>query len=96
MTQYTVDAEAVAGAAAATRASGLAIATEVAAMMRHLATLEASWQGGAATQFGALAAQWRTTQAQVESSLDSIGVALDQAAAHYSDTEAATTRLFAV
>lgn len=94
MTQYRVDAEAVAGAAAATRASGQVIASEVQAMMNHLTTLESSWQGSAATQLGLLAQQWRATQAQVESSLTAIGTALDSAARQYTDTEDAATRLF--
>lgn len=94
MTQYRVDAEAVSGAAAATRASGQVIAAEVSAMMNHLTTLESSWQGSAATQFGALAHQWRGTQTQVETSLAAIGAALDSAARQYSDTEDAATRLF--
>lgn len=94
MTQYRVDAAAVAGAAAATRASGTVIAAEVSAMMNHLTMLESSWQGAAAAQFGTLAQQWRATQVQVESSLAEIGTALDAAARHYTDTEDAATRLF--
>ncbi len=96
MTQYTVDAVAVAAAASATRASGLVVSTEVAAMMGHLTALETSWQGAAAAQFSALAGQWRATQAQVEATLDSIGIALDSAARQYTDTEDNTVRLFAV
>lgn len=94
MTQYRVDAEAVSGAAAATRASGQVIAAEVSAMMNHLTTLETSWQGAAATQFGSLAQQWRGTQVHVETSLASIASALDAAARQYTDTEDAATRLF--
>mgnify|MGYP003452124821 CR=1 FL=1 len=94
MTQYTVDAEAVATAARSTRTSGATISAEVAAMMTHLSTLESSWQGSTATQFAALSQQWRGTQAQVESNLDAIALALENAARQYTDTEASTTRLF--
>ncbi|GMA30357.1 WXG100 family type VII secretion target [Litorihabitans aurantiacus] len=94
MTSFRVDAEAVAGAARSTRTSGVTISAEVAAMMSHLTALESTWQGSAQAQFAALAQQWRATQAQVESSLDSIALALDNAARQYTDTETSTTRLF--
>lgn len=96
MTQYTVDATAVAVAATATRTSGQLISAEVTAMMHHLTTLAESWQGAAHTQFAAVADSWRVTQLQVEANLDAIGVALDTAAAQYTDAETATTRLFAM
>lgn len=94
MTQFRVDAAAVATAAGATRASGAVIAAEVAAMMSHLTALEASWQGGAATQFAAVSQQWRLTQHQVEASLESIALALDGAARQYTETEQAATLMF--
>lgn len=94
MTKYTVDAEAVATAARSARTSGATISAEVAAMMNHLTALESTWQGATATQFTSLAQQWRGTQAQVESNLDSIALALESASRQYSDTETSTTRLF--
>ncbi|ACQ79098.1 conserved hypothetical protein [Beutenbergia cavernae DSM 12333] len=96
MTRFEVDAAAVAEAGASARASGAVIATEVAAMMRHLATLEASWHGSAASSFTALMAQWRGTQAQVEASLEQITLALDTAARQYSEAETSAIRMFAV
>lgn len=96
MTQYTVDVEAVTAAALATRTSGQALSLEVTAMMHHLSTLAGSWQGAAHAQFAALAETWRGTMHQVEANLDAIGLALDAAATQYAETEAATTRLFAL
>lgn len=96
MTQYTVDAAAVAAAATATRSSSATISGEVTAMMHHLTTLADTWQGAAHTQFSTVAETWRATQLQVEANLDAISTALDSAAAQYSDAEDAAARLFLV
>lgn len=95
MSRFEVDSTQVAQAAGAARASGAVIHTEVGAMLRHLAALEGSWRGAAASTFTSLVAEWRATQAQVEASLEHITLALDAAARQYADAEAAATRLFA-
>ena len=53
------------------------------------------WRGGAATQFNAVAEQWRAAQQQMERSLESIQHALMQASSLYADTEMQASRLFA-
>ena len=53
------------------------------------------WRGGAATQFNAVAEQWRAAQQQMEQSLESIQHALTQASALYAETEMQASRLFA-
>ena len=93
--RFEVDSALVAQAAGAVRASGAALHTEVAAMLRHLTELQSCWRGGAAASFEGLLAEWRATQVHVESSLDRISVALDSAARQYADAELAATRLFA-
>lgn len=95
MTRFEVDSAHVAQAAGAARACGGAIHTEVASMVRHLTELQGTWRGGAAASFEAVLAEWRATQAQVESALDHLTQALDAAARHYSDAELTATRLFA-
>lgn len=52
-------------------------------------------EGGAATQFNAVAEQWRAAQQQMEQSLESIQHALTQASALYAETEMQASRLFA-
>lgn len=95
MTRFEVDASVVAQTCAAARQSGAVISAEVTAMLRHLAALDATWRGSAATSFADLVGQWKATQHQVEASLDQILVALDAAARQYADVESATTRMFA-
>ena len=94
MGRYEVDSEQVAQASAAVRGSTAVIRTEVAAMMRHLTELQGSWRGGAATAFGAIMADWSSTQARVEESLDQITGARGAAASSYADAEQHATRLF--
>jgi len=93
--QYHVDAAEVAAVSARTAASADAIRAEVAAMMAHLASLDASWQGSAAAAFGDAREQWRGAQAHVEAALDAITGALAHAARSYEDAEATAARLFA-
>jgi len=94
MSRFEVDSAQVAQAGTAVRGSTAAIRTEVAAMMRHLVELQASWRGGAATAFGDVLADWSATQARVELSLDQITAALDAAATSYAEAELHATRLF--
>lgn len=94
MTRYHVDAAEVASASALASRSSDTIRSEVAAMMGHLTALESSWQGGAAVAFTGVLEQWRGTQAQVEQALDSLSLALSQAADQYQSAEDAASRLF--
>jgi 6 kDa early secretory antigenic target len=94
MSRYEVDSAQVAHAGAAVRGSTAAIRSEVAAMMRHLTDLQTSWRGGAASAFGSVVADWASTQARVEQSLDQITAALGAAATTYADAEAQAARLF--
>ena len=94
MSRYEVDSARVAQASTAVSGSVTAIRTEVAAMMRHLTDLQASWRGGAATSFTGVMAQWQTTQNQVEIALDDITAALGAAAQTYADAESQAARLF--
>ena len=94
--RYDVDSERVAIAAGAVTGSVGAIRSEVAAMMRHLTDLEASWHGAAAGAFAAVMGQWQSAQVQVEQALDSIQGALTAAAQTYADAEAQAARLFTV
>ncbi|MFC8600484.1 MULTISPECIES: WXG100 family type VII secretion target [unclassified Isoptericola] len=93
--RYEVDSERVAQAGAAVNGSVTAIRSEVGAMMRHLQDLQASWHGGAATQFAGVMGQWQATQTQVEAALDAVTAALSSASRTYADAEAQATRLFA-
>ena len=69
MSRYDVDSAQVAQASAAAGTSVAAIRTEVAALLRHLADLQAGWHGTAATAFGGLLADWSLTQQRVEGDL---------------------------
>jgi 6 kDa early secretory antigenic target len=92
--RYEVDSAQVAQASTAAGRSVATIRTEVSAMMRHLTDLQAGWRGGAASAFGAVLADWSSTQRQVEASLDQITAALGTAAQHYADAEQQASRLF--
>lgn len=94
MTRYHVDSAEVAQAAAAAQQSGSGIRAEVATLVGRLSSLEGSWQGTASTAFSGALDQWRSAQAQVETALESLSQALNQAASTYQDAEDATTRLF--
>lgn len=92
--KFEVDSAEVARAAGSARVSASAIRAEVSNMMRYLTDLQAHWRGGASTAFAATASDWRTTQAQVEASLDQISLALDAGARTYEDAENLTMRQF--
>ncbi len=94
MTQYHVNAAEIAEAASRATASANTIRSEVAALVAQLNGLEASWQGGASHAFGALLAEWRAAQAQLEHALDSISTGLSQAASEYEFAESSAMRLF--
>lgn len=95
MAQFNVDSDTLALKSAGVRGSVERIRGEVETMQRGLEDLQASWTGGAASSFQGLILQWRGTQVQVESSLESINTALSIAADQYAQTEQANTRLFA-
>ena len=94
MSRYEVDSAQVAQAGAAVQRSTAAVRAEVAAMQRHLADLQNSWRGSAATGFAAVMADWSGTQVRVEQSLDAITAALQSAAQTYADAEQQASRLF--
>ena len=95
MTIYNVDADQISAASVAANQTADTIRASVATMMTQLLGLEASWGGAAATSFQGVIAQWQATQAQVETSLEAVGVALGQASSTYSEAETATSSLFA-
>lgn len=95
MPQFQVDSEQIQSSSAAVNASVASIRQAVNGMYANLAALQDVWRGSAATQFAAVAEQWRAAQTQMEASLESIQRALSSASALYADTEAAASRLFA-
>ena len=92
MPQYQVDSEQIQSSSAAVNASIQSIRQ---AVQGNLNNLQSVWRGGAATQFTAVAEQWRAAQQQMEQSLESIQRALMQASTLYSETEMQASRLFA-
>lgn len=92
--RFSVDVAEVTAASAHTRTSVETLRAETAAMMGHLAALQQSWTGAAAASFAATAEQWQVTQRVVEENLAAISLALDHAAASYSETESQAARLF--
>jgi len=94
MATYAVNSDEVAASATRAAAAGERIRTEVAAMMTDLQSLQDTWGGVASATFADCAAQWRTTQAQVEASLDAIAAQLGAAAGVYADAEAQSASLF--
>ena len=65
-----------------------------ATMLARLTALQDAWTGSASARFQGVVQEWRGTQQQVRASLDSIGLALGQAGAHYAEAEAANERMF--
>jgi len=92
--RYQVDSDAVVQATGAVRASIGRIQGEVAALHGQLLDLQGSWSGQAASAFQTVIADWKSTQQQVEASLDSINLALGQAGQQYAEAESANARLF--
>jgi len=95
MAQYHVDASEISRGAQRATQSGENIRAEVVGLLGTLTALEGTWQGGAASAFNGVLEQWRAAQAQVESALDSMGIALGQAAQEYETAETQASRLFA-
>lgn len=59
MAQFQVDSEQIQSSSAAVNASIQAIRQSVQGMYANLNNLQSVWRGGAATQFNAVAEQWR-------------------------------------
>lgn len=87
MSKFGVDVSQVSNASMVVATSVSSIRSEVAAMQRHLADLQASWTGAAALAFSGVVAQWQATQIQVETGLDTITSALSRTATTYDDAE---------
>jgi len=95
MSKFEVDSVDVAHAARTVESTGVAVRSEVAAMLHRLEELEATWRGEAAARFVALVTDWRGVQARVDEALDGIQAAMVGAARTYEDAEASATALFA-
>jgi WXG100 family type VII secretion target len=94
MTSYQVDSAQLQSATQGAQATMERIRGDVGALMAQLTGLQGSWSGQAAAAFQAAAAQWRSTQQQVEQSLESLNQALGVSAAQYLEVEQANARLF--
>ena len=94
--KFSVDSAAVGDAAIVARNSASVIRGEVTAMMGHLLALQGVWTGAASVAFEGLAQRWQATQAQVETALDQISLALDATSATYAEAETQSTRMFSM
>ena len=90
MPQYQVDSERIQSSTSISQ-----IRQAVGGMYTNLNALQDAWRGSAATQFTAVAEQWRSAQQQMEASLESIQRSLAQASTVYADAEIQASRLFA-
>ena len=95
MPTYSVDTAAVADTAARTRTRIATIQTEVDGMRGDIGLLQSCWTGTASDSMAACAADWHLTQIQVQSNLDQISLALDNAAVCYDDAETTNQGRFA-
>ena len=95
MPTYSVDTAAVTDTAARTRARIATIQTEVDGMRGDIGLLQSCWTGTASDSMAACAADWHLTQLQVQSNLDQISLALDNAAVCYDDAETSNRSRFA-
>ena len=95
MPTYSVDTAAVADTAARTRTRIATIQTEVDGMRGDIGLLQSCWTGTASDSMAACAADWHLTQLQVQSNLDQISLALDNAAVCYDDAETSNQGRFA-
>ena len=94
MPQFQVDSEQMRSSSAAVSSSISSIRDAVGGMYTNLNGLQQYWTGAAATQFTAVAEQWRAAQIQMEQSLEAIQLALAQASGVYADAEIQASRLF--
>ncbi|MFT8593679.1 MAG: WXG100 family type VII secretion target [Bifidobacterium sp.] len=94
MPNYQVDSERIRSSSAAVSSSIATIRDAVSGMYANISNLQGVWTGSAASQFNAVADQWRSTQQQVEVSLEAIQNALARASTLYEDAEVQASRLF--
>lgn len=94
MTNFSVDSDALASSSRQVQATIDRLRTDVNSMQSGLVALADIWRGSASSNFQVLVTDWRTTQAKVEESLDSINRALAFASTQYAETEEANTALF--
>ena len=92
--QFQVDTDRLAAAAGDVARISAEIEGQVAAMMARLTALQDAWTGSASVQFQGVVSQWRGTQQQVRTSLDSIGQVLGAAGSQYAEAEAQAVRMF--
>ena len=95
MPTYSVDTAAVADTAARARSRIATIQTEVDAMQGDIGLLQSCWTGTASDSMATCASDWHLTQLQVQSNLDQISLALDNAAVCYDDAETTNKGRFA-
>ena len=95
MPQYQVDSEQIQSSSAAVNASIQSIRQAVQGIYGNLNNLQSVWRGGAATQFPAVAEQWRAALQQMEQSLESLQRAVLQGATLYAEPVLQASRLFA-
>lgn len=95
MSQFQVDSEQMHAASACVQSSIHAIRDAVQGMYGNLHQLQTVWRGSAATQFHSIAQQWRSSQLNMEQTLQSIQQALNRASELYAQTESQATQLFA-
>jgi WXG100 family type VII secretion target len=94
MSRYEVDSAQLATSAASVQARAATIRSEVAAMHRQLAELQAGWKGAAAGAFAGVMADWTSTETRVDASLEQIVAAMNAAARTYAEAESQASRLF--
>ncbi|WP_448631289.1 WXG100 family type VII secretion target [Cellulomonas soli] len=94
MSRYEVDSAQLATSAASVQARAATIRSEVAAMHRQLAELQAGWRGAAAGAFAGVMTDWSSTEARVDASLEQIVAAMNAAARTYAEAESHASRLF--
>ncbi|MFD2756982.1 WXG100 family type VII secretion target [Gulosibacter faecalis] len=96
MAKFTVDSDLIQSAVSAVQTDIESVRTATGNLTNQLLNLQASWQGQAQTAFQGVVEQWKSTQSQVEQSIESINSALAAAGTHYGNTEVDVIRLFAV
>ncbi|GAA3608658.1 hypothetical protein GCM10022199_10490 [Marihabitans asiaticum] len=89
-TNFSVSTDALATSSSDVMGISADIESSVSAMMGRLTALQSEWSGSAAASFQQLAADWRSTQQVVKTSLDEIAQALRAASQTYDEAEAAS------
>lgn len=94
MAVFSVDSDAVVSATATARSTAERVRSDVAALVANLQGLQSSWSGSAALAFQDVLEMWRATQRDVDTALDQVNMALDNAARQYADAESANLSMF--